>query len=489
MGLFGKKKRPEEILAEGRAQYENGDSKKAFLTLHGLAGKGEPQACYYVGKIYLERKEKNLARPFLTTAAKGGVSDTAQLLAKEFGIREYLPKEAATQPVPACASRSKADNAPSVDDLLEELEETGKLIQDTKRELKQAEKKMSRVEEISRPKPQVAAERPVPPASSASVPASAQVPQAVPAKSPVLSPTEKSEEELSPEEKYQKGMELFRAGKYEEAYTLLRAVCKPLYLKWNKDKNIYPAGQAALWWMCETANGTELDASSAFMHYRNAIDNATGVPDKNGMAGFVRLTARAEQPTLKACDMALDYVRQLGTDEVKTAIPALEKKLAEARLREKYAEWELTEGNVQAIFNRCLAKEGEDFYNVQVIGLELTKNPSDIVQLSSEKMEKNEQNIRYLLGQLKTIHIPNVKVISLQEGFFRYDNHVWTKDFNFLFQLYDLALGCVYFRGFGQTEDGNISSLIDYKHITPTLSPKDPAFPAWWEAHKGEWED
>ena len=26
-------------------------------------------------------------------------------------------------------------------------------------------------------------------------------------------------------------------------------------------------------------------------------------------------------------------------------------------------------------------------------------------------------------------------------------------------------------------------------NITPTLSPKDPAFPAWWEAHKGEWEE
>ena len=24
--------------------------------------------------------------------------------------------------------------------------------------------------------------------------------------------------------------------------------------------------------------------------------------------------------------------------------------------------------------------------------------------------------------------------------------------------------------------------------ITPTLSPKDPAFPAWWETHKSEWE-
>ena len=149
---------------------------------------------------------------------------------------------------------------------------------------------------------------------------------------------------------------------------------------------------------------------------------------------------------------------------------------------------ELNEANVQAIFDRCLAKEGEDFYNVQVLGSELTKNPSDIVQLSKQKMEENDQNIRYLLGQLKTIHLPDVKAITLQEGFFRYDNHVWTKDFDFLFQLYALALGCVYLRGFGKTKDGNITSLIDYNRCTPTLSPKDPAFPAWWEEHKGEWE-
>ena len=149
---------------------------------------------------------------------------------------------------------------------------------------------------------------------------------------------------------------------------------------------------------------------------------------------------------------------------------------------------ELNEANVQAIFNRCLSKEGEDFYNVQVLGSELTKNPSDIVQLSRQKMEENDQNICYLLGQLKTIYLPDVKAITLQEGFFRYDNHVWTKDFNSLFQLYALALGCVYLRGFGQTKDGNITSLIDYNRCTPTLSPKDPNFPAWWEKHKGEWE-
>lgn len=150
---------------------------------------------------------------------------------------------------------------------------------------------------------------------------------------------------------------------------------------------------------------------------------------------------------------------------------------------------ELNEGNVQAIFNRCLAKDGEEFYNVQVLGAEITKNPSDIFQMSSKEIKENDKNIRYLIGQLKTIHIPNVKAITLQEGFFRYDNHVWTKDFDSLFKLYSLSLAGVYLRGFGRTSDNNISSLVDYTHCKPTLSPKDPNFPAWWEEHKSEWEE
>lgn len=399
-----------------------------------------------------------------------------------------------------------------MDDLLEELEETGKLIQDTKRELRQAEKKMGRVEEISRSKPQAAAERPVPPTLSATAPTPgpqqapeirsvscapsvavpAPVTQAVPAKSPVLSPAEKSEEELSPEEKYQKGMELFRAGKYEEAYTLLRAVCKPLYLKWNKDKNIYSAGQAALGWMCETGSGTKQDASSASMHYRNAIDNATGVPDKNGMAGFVRLTTRAEQPTLKACDMALDYVKQLSTAEAKAAVPALEKKLAEAQLREKYSGWELTEGNVQAIFNRCLAKEEATERASAILFSRATGFSSKdvkIINFDKEKLLANRKNIEYLFGQLEAVHNSNNSHVKLPlaDMIKRYDGTLWTNETDPLFKLGYLGVAPE-ISIVNPVLAKDRSTVIDGE-TKPTLSPKDPNFPAWWEAHKGEWED
>ena len=35
-----------------------------------------------------------------------------------------------------------------------------------------------------------------------------------------------------------------------------------------------------------------------------------------------------------------------------------------------------------------------------------------------------------------------------------------------------------------QSNTAHIARLL----VKPTLSPKDPNFPAWWEAHKAEWE-
>ena len=108
MGLFGKKKTPEEILAEGRTQFESGDMKHMFLTLHGLANKGDPEACYYIGFYWLkEKSDKHMAEKYLTIAAKGGQTDAAKLLAERLGVRDFLTQASesapARQPTPAPA--------------------------------------------------------------------------------------------------------------------------------------------------------------------------------------------------------------------------------------------------------------------------------------------------------------------------------------------------------------------------------------------------
>lgn len=376
MGLFGKKKTPEEILSEGRAQYVKGDLKKSFITLHGLAAKGNPQACYYIGRIYLERKEKNLAQSFLITAAKGGVQDAASLLAKEFGVRDYLPKETASEEDitadKAFARGFDAYNGKNYAEALKWWERAAQLGEPaaqynlgymyhagegTDKNENKAFYWYRKSAEGGHPSGQyntgvyylygvetavnkeealkwfrLAAEQGD---ENAKKQLAALTPKPELKPEPKPEPAQKSGEELSPDEQYQKGMELFKAGRYEEAYKFLDAVCDIFYFSRQKAENIYPAGQAALGWMCETGNGTKLDATAASMYYGNAIDNATGVPDRDGMAGMVRLTAKAENPSLQDCEAALDYVKQLGTSEAKAAVPALEKKLDKAQRHEK----------------------------------------------------------------------------------------------------------------------------------------------------------
>ena len=42
------------------------------------------------------------------------------------------------------------------------------------------------------------------------------------------------------------------------------------------------------------------------------------------------------------------------------------------------------------------------------------------------------------------------------------------------------------FNPFIKTSNSNMARLLP---ILPTISPKDPNFPVWWERHKSEWED
>lgn len=172
-------------------------------------------------------------------------------------------------------------------------------------------------------------------------------------------------------------------------------------------------------------------------------------------------------------------------------------------LRDKYAKryaergftpLELNEANVQAVFSRCLATEEEKAsfdkrILCQILKPELTKKESKEVILSREKVNANRSNIEFLLGQVKNIHTGS-SAIGLQEGFMRYDRAIWTKNYDILFELFSLGQSCGWFTEFSALpDDPNIISALKASDVKPTLSPKDPAFPAWWEQHKAEWED
>lgn len=166
------------------------------------------------------------------------------------------------------------------------------------------------------------------------------------------------------------------------------------------------------------------------------------------------------------------------------------KKAAEiAERRPQFTPLELNEGNVQAVFNRCKSKgyDTETLWS-DVFRAELGYSDKETtVFFEKTAILQNKRTIQYLFGQLAGIH-QKIKSLSLNQFFQTYDNHKWTISEEALMKLLYLGgcneINCIFPFSKKQGDISLISSTL-----IPTLSPKDPAFPAWWEEHKGERED
>ena len=158
----------------------------------------------------------------------------------------------------------------------------------------------------------------------------------------------------------------------------------------------------------------------------------------------------------------------------------------------KFKPQELNEANVQAIFNRCLKEEDtKEVVRTALFTtlLGYTDKEEIVIALDKDALRKNEKNIRYLYGQLKSIHIsPNETIRQSLDDFRKtYMNTIWAQGRNAVLELLYLGSNSVlgFVAPFSKTQKDTTTVS---KTITPTLSPKDPAFPAWWEQHKSEWE-
>ena len=154
---------------------------------------------------------------------------------------------------------------------------------------------------------------------------------------------------------------------------------------------------------------------------------------------------------------------------------------------------ELTEANVQAIFNRCIAREGtpEDQCFNSILFSRLRGYSPDaerIVVFDREKMLANKNNIQYLYGQLKNVHAGN-DTLQINEAFLTYSGTHWTTNKGVLLEFLYLGAAVTDYQFVRIFDSKTNSTKLNTDIITPTLSPKDPAFPAWWEVHKGEWEE
>ena len=100
-----------------------------------------------------------------------------------------------------------------------------------------------------------------------------------------------------------------------------------------------------------------------------------------------------------------------------------------------------------------------------------------LIVFDAQRRFENLKNISYLLGQLKGVHNGD-RLMPLEYGILTYQEK-WTAHVEVLFKLYELGMANGDITPFTLQDDGK-TLLTDICHLTPTLSPKDPAFPAWW---------
>ena len=81
---------------------------------------------------------------------------------------------------------------------------------------------------------------------------------------------------------------------------------------------------------------------------------------------------------------------------------------AKEEILKSFTPLDLNEGNVQAIFNRCLGKAAEQGYGkknyAQILQEGLSGKDSDLIVFDDQRIIDNSRNISYLLGQLKGVH-------------------------------------------------------------------------------------
>ena len=100
------------------------------------------------------------------------------------------------------------------------------------------------------------------------------------------------------------------------------------------------------------------------------------------------------------------------------------------------------------------------------------------------RIKENIPTIFYLFGQLDIVH-RNFHALPLKDVLMKYDKSFWSDDKGSPILLSHLALAAKVMNH----PDAKTNSCIMSSEATPTLSPKDPNFPEWWEQNKSKWEE
>ena len=141
---------------------------------------------------------------------------------------------------------------------------------------------------------------------------------------------------------------------------------------------------------------------------------------------------------------------------------------------------ELTDENVQKIFDECLVDEKNEN---RMIVLLYEESIYDKLYFDFDRIKAYKKNIAYMFGQLKGAHL-HKQMPLIPDLAIKYNEKSWVKNKASLMKFICLGIAASQISKVSK-KYGNTLNLS----IKPTLSPSDPNFEAWWEEHRAEWED
>ena len=159
-------------------------------------------------------------------------------------------------------------------------------------------------------------------------------------------------------------------------------------------------------------------------------------------------------------------------------------KAAKEEILKSFTPLELNEAMYRPSSTGCVSKD----YSSEKLFSDIFVPRSELrtVFFYKNNILQNKQSIQYLFGQLAGVH-EGKQILTIDEFFKKYTGEQWTSDksilMNFLYLGRCNKINCIL-----PFNKKNNSAIIE-QAIKPTLSPKDPNFPAWWEEHKSEWEE
>ncbi len=150
---------------------------------------------------------------------------------------------------------------------------------------------------------------------------------------------------------------------------------------------------------------------------------------------------------------------------------------------------DLNKGSVAHVFNKCLYTAESKNHTASIFQLASQGYPkdSDPIFFDKDAIDANRDLINFLLGQLNDAHKGPLTESNVQTLFIKYTGEPWTKDGTALLKLIHLAFANMSIAPFSADRDRTF--LLSFVADNPTLSPKDPNFPEWWEQNKSKWEE